>query len=333
MTENNDLTNISININETTSQFNNDNAETKVYSEHKPKHNTEEKLEQKHNIEMETKGSAKIFQSDDSWLNNINETTSIDELIKQSDKMIGMSMALSNPYITSIQLEIYKEQLVKYLQTKIDKLNQRIRLVQHKYASYKYYNNGVNIGIILLSTTMTILESIKSQINEQTLRNDVTLRTSFNLFPILIASSITCAAAIVKFKKFQEKMEGITKTVEKCVFSISRIKKCQEDIIFLQTQEEFDDVKNRYHKDIYEYYSTCDQEIQLFLKTDDYGKYLKTLNDMDLHVMMLEKNKLKRERYIESEFHSYMEELNKVGSNNKNRNNFFNLKNSNCVIL
>lgn len=247
--------------------------------------------------------------NNDEWVDNIDETTSVDDLIRESDKMIGMSMHLTVPFQKSIQLEVQKEQLVRYLQTKIDKLKQRIRLVQHKYASYKYYNNGVNIGIILISTSMTFIESIKNQVDETSLSDSAVLGPLFSLLPIFLSSTITCAAAIVKFKKFQEKMEGITKTVEKCIFAISRIKKCQEDIIFLKSSEEFEDVKDRYHKDIYDYYNTCDQEIQLFLKTDDYGKYLKSLNDMDINVMILEKDKLKRERNIESEFDNYMQHL------------------------
>lgn len=273
---------------------------------------------------------AYINESDD-WMETIDETTSIEELIKQSDKMIGISMHLSEPYVDNIQLEVRKEQLVRYLQTKIDKLKQRIRLVQHKYATYKYYNNGVNIGIIIISTTMTLMESIKNQVGETTLANYPSVDSMFSLMPVFFSSSITCAAAIVKFKKFQEKMEGITKTVEKCVFAISRIKKCQEDIIFLHTEKDFEDVKERYHKDIYDYYNTCDQEIQLFLKTDDYGRYLKTLNDMDINVMILEKDKLKRERNIESEFDSYMKEIEEQRENRRGMKSL-RKSTSSCVI-
>jgi len=272
------------------------------------------------------------YLEEDQWLENINETTSVDDLIRESDKMIGMSMQLTTPFQANIHLEVQKEQLVRYLQKKIDKLKQRIRLVQHKYASYKYYNNGVNIGIILISTCMTLIESIKSQVDDDVLLNNAAVSTTFNLLPIVLSSSITCAAAIVKFKKFQEKMEGITKTVEKCIFAISRIQKCQEDIIFLKSVEDFEDVKERYHKDIYDYYSTCDQEIQLFLKTDDYGKYLKSLNDMDINVMILEKDKLKRERNIESEFDTYMIELEEQ-KNKKRRVPELNVGKNMCTIL
>ena len=250
-----------------------------------------------------------MYFSDDAWLNSIDETTSLEEIIRKSDQMIGLSINLNKPYSKDIQLEVHKEQLVRYLQKKIDKLKQRIRLAQHKYASYKYYNNGVNIGIILISTTMVLLESVKHEIGESNLALYPTWESIFSLMPVFLSSSITCAASIVKFKKFQEKMEGISKTCEKCAFAIARIQKCQEDIIFLKTNEDFDVVKERYHQDIYDYYNSCDQEIQLYLKSDDYGKYLKFLNDMDINVLILEKDKIKRERNIESEFDSYMTEL------------------------
>ena len=156
---------------------------------------------------------------------------------------------------------------------------------------------------------MTLMESVKHEIGPDTLEENPATGSMFSLMPVFLSSSITCGAAIVKFKKFQEKMEGISKTSEKCIFAISRIQKCQEDIIFLTTHEEFDVVKERYHQDIYDYYNSCNQEIQLYLKTDDYGRYLKHLNDIDIKVMVLEKDKLMRERNIESEFDSYMEEI------------------------
>lgn len=275
------------------------------------------------------------YRSDeaDEWIDSIDESTSVDELIKQSDKMIGLSIELSQPYSTNIQLEVCKEQLVKYLQTKIDKLHQRIRLVQHKYASYKKYNDGVNIGIILLSTTMTLLEAIKSEIGVTTLSEHTGASHFFSLSPVFISSTITCAAAIVKFKKFQEKMEGISKAVEKCVFAISRIKKCQEDIIFLKSQEHFEEIKERYQKDIYDYYSVCDTEIQSFLKTDDYGKYLKFLNELDINIMVLEKDKIKRERNIEQDFNKYMEVLNEKKRSKRNHRKYTENTCSNCSIM
>ena len=205
--------------------------------------------------------------------------------------------------------------MVIYLQTKIDKLTQRIRLVEHKYGEYKKKNDMVNIGIILLSTILTLTEALKAEVGLEYLSNNTGWNSYFNLMPIVISTSITCSAAIVKFKKWPDKMEGISKTVDKCIFAISRIKKCQEDILFLSEPNDFDEVKTRYHKDIYEYYNTCNQDIEQFLKIEDYGKYLKTLNDIDINIMILEKDKLKKERLIENDFSHYIKSLEKNKEN------------------
>ena len=233
------------------------------------------------------------------------------KLLESCQRCVEESKEISSTFTPLIHLETNKEQLVVYLQTKIDKLNQQIRLVERKYATYKKYKDGVSISIIALSTSLTLLETIKAEIGESGLSENPPVKTFFNLSPVFISSFITCAAAIMKFKKFEDKMEGISKAVEKCIFAIARIKKCQEDILFLATREEFEEVKTRYHKDIYEYYNSCNQDIEKFLKTSDYSKYLSGLNDIDIRVMILEKDKMKRERYIENDFSNYMKDLHK----------------------
>ena len=243
-----------------------------------------------------------------SWLVDVNNNA-IDQLLQESNSLLDESHEITEPFQSSINLETNKERLVMYLQTKIDKVTQRIRLVEHKYGEYKKLSDMVNIGIILLSTLLTLLESLRAELDPSTLNG--VLGSSFNLFPIVISTTITCAAAILKFKKLQEKMEGISRTVDKCIFAIARIKKCQEDILFLEKQEELNEVKVRYHKDIYEYYNACNQDIEKYLKIEDYGKYLKTLNDIDINILILERDKQKRERYIENDFTNYMKILKK----------------------
>jgi hypothetical protein len=227
----------------------------------------------------------------------------IDKLLNETNKLLNKSQIINKPFVQTIELETNKQKLVIYLQGKIDKLTQRIRLVEHKYSKYKKTADAVNIGIIMLSTILTLIESSKTEFV------DYNTNTFFNLCPVFISTTITCSAAILKFKKFQEKMEGISKVVDKCIFAIARIRKCQEDILFLSSPEEFEEVKLRYHKDIYEYYNACNQDIEQFLKIEDYGRYLKSLNDIDINIMILEKDKLKKERFIERDFSHYMETL------------------------
>tara|TARA_B110000285_G_scaffold193546_1_gene222629 strand:- start:40 stop:900 length:861 start_codon:yes stop_codon:yes gene_type:complete len=234
-------------------------------------------------------------------------SSTIDLLLEESRILLNHSEEITEPFQKSINLETSKEQMVIYLQTKIDKVTQRIRLVEHKYGAYKKMSDAMNIGIILLSTLLTLLESVKAEIGISEMSG--LAQSLFNLSPILISTTITCIAAISKFKKLQEKMEGISKTVDKSIFAIARIKKCQEDILFLKNPDELDEVKIRYHKDIYEYYNACNQDIEKYLKIEDYGKYLKTLNEIDINILILERDKQKRERFIESDFSQYMTDI------------------------
>ena len=289
--------------------------------------------ETKENIEEETKEDREETKEnieDEDIKINVSRGYSIDELINETSKLLEESVILNEPFLKKINLETSKDQMVIYLQTKIDKLTQRIRLVEHKYGEYKKKNDMVSIGIILLSTVLTLTEALKAEVGLEYLTNNSGWNSYFNLMPIVISTGITCSAAIVKFKKWPDKMEGISKTVDKCIFAISRIKKCQEDILFLNEPDEFDEVKTRYHKDIYEYYNTCNQDIEQFLKIEDYGKYLKTLNDIDINIMILEKDKLKKERLIENDFSHYIKSLEK---NKENKIKLSLKKRRRCTIM
>ena len=87
-------------------------------------------------------------------------------------------------------------------------------------------------------------------------------------------------------------------------------------------------VKMRYHKDIYEYYNACNQDIEKYLKIEDYGKYLKTLNDIDINILVLERDKQKRERYIENDFTNYMKILKEQQNESNRTTNIFKRNNN-----
>ena len=50
----------------------------------------------------------------------------------------------------------------------------------------------------------------------------ISMKIFFNMVPIGISSIITCSAAIIKFKKYQDKMEHMQFTREKVILSISK---------------------------------------------------------------------------------------------------------------
>ena len=91
------------------------------------------------------------------------------------------------------------------------------------------------------------------------------------MIPIGISSSITCSAAIIKFKKYQEKMENMQFTREKVILSISKIKHIQELTKF-RNEDNLYEIKKKYLDDIYAFYNESTSEIERHIKYTDHFK-------------------------------------------------------------
>ena len=98
---------------------------------------------------------------------------------------------------------------------------------------------------------------------------------TFNMVPIAVSTSITCSAAIIKFKKYQEKMENMQFTREKVILAISKIKHIQE-LLWFSKKEDFESIKQKYVNDIYGFYNESTSELERHIKYSDHSK----LNDL-----------------------------------------------------
>ena len=98
----------------------------------------------------------------------------------------------------------------------------------------------------------------------------------FNMVPIGISSFITCSAAIIKFKKYQDKMENMQFTREKVILSISKIKHIQE-MLWFNTTDNFDSIKKKYLDDIYLFYNESNSELERHIKYSDHKKLEKII--------------------------------------------------------
>jgi len=173
------------------------------------------------------------------------------------------------------ELTYKKKRFFKYIQLKIDKLTVRSNILRFKYSSYKKYYDGANIAIIVISTGLTLLESIKGILN-------ITNIILFDISPILISTTITLIAAIVKFKKYQEKMENMTKCIERCIATSYRIHRIREQIRIVDTLPAFKKLKGNFYGEPYEAYANCQEEIDKHLKYQDFVKHMKTYHDLSL---------------------------------------------------
>jgi len=167
----------------------------------------------------------------------------------------------------------YERDLRNHLQRKLNRLDERLRVLQMKYNTYKKWYDRFNIIIIFISSGLSIFEALRSQIVDK-IEEDSGIYYFFNMVPITMSTTITCTAAIVKFKKYQEKMENMQFTREKVILAISKIKEIQESLWF-NDEKAFPEIKKRYLDEVYNVYNESHSELERHIKYNDYEKYRK----------------------------------------------------------
>ena len=174
-----------------------------------------------------------------------------------------------------------KRRFYAYVQIKIDKLTTRANILRFKYNIYKKYYDWSNIAIICISTFLTLFESAKS-ITQLDQDKDRTLIKVMNIFPLLVSASITLIASILKFKKFQEKMENIIKCIERCIATSYRMHRIREKIRIVESENALKKLKETFYGEPYEAYANCQEEIDKHLKYKDLVKHMKTYHKLSL---------------------------------------------------
>jgi len=211
---------------------------------------------------------------------NASDTNALDtNLSDKNNKDIG-----SITCITSLIKEIFEKKR---------KLNLYRKILELKYNKYKKCHNAWSISTILLSSCLTFIESCKLIFLDED--NDDS-KNFYDLSPILIGSIITCTSSIVKFKKYQEKMEAYSNIIEKCVVMISRIKNKYEMYDFYKkgcSKKDFEELLNNYNEEILKDYCLIYQETQKYIKNTDYDKYAEIINNSELHKHIIECERLK----------------------------------------
>jgi hypothetical protein len=171
----------------------------------------------------------------------------------------------------------YERDFKNHLQRKLNRLDERLNILQMKYNSYKQWYDRFNILIIIISSTLSVFEAFRNQIDSIIVK-DTGFYYFFNMIPITISSTITCTAAIIKFKKYQEKMENMQFTREKVILAISKIKEVQETLWF-SSETQFMEIKQKYLHDVYNVYNESHSELERHIKYNDYEKFRKKINN------------------------------------------------------
>ena len=186
------------------------------------------------------------------------------------------------------------KQLIEHIKGKKRKLDLFRKILEIKYNRYKKCHNAWSISTILLSTCLTLIESCKLIFLDGD--SDESDKNFYDLSPIFIGSVITCTSSILKFKKYQEKMELFSNVIEKCITMVAKIKNKKEMYELYQKgcgEQEFHNLLENYNEEILKEYFLIFQESQKYIKHSDYDKYARIINNSELHKHIIEKERLK----------------------------------------
>lgn len=165
-------------------------------------------------------------------------------------------------------------ELVNHITNRITKLNNRCIILQKKYTIYRLWYDGLNIMIIILSTLLSIIEALKLRIIET--ENEI-LITVFDILPMCMSSIITCTVAIIKLQKYQENMEFMLICKEKVILTKTKLREIQE---FIKAEVyEYEEIKDKYIKEVYPLYNSCNEDLERNIRFKDIIKYEKQITD------------------------------------------------------
>lgn len=177
---------------------------------------------------------------------------------------------LENKIVDKMNNKEEKVSLIDRLEDKIDKLNEKKVIAEMKKESYKVWFDVFNLCILFLSAILTIIEAVKNDVNLEEAKP--VERNFFKIVPLLISTIIGLLTAIIKFKKYQDKLENNTKAIEKSNFTAFRMKKLQEDLHFAD-EEAFLKIREIYKEEIFPLYNQSQEELEGNLLHKDVIKY------------------------------------------------------------
>ena len=217
------------------------------------------------------------------------EKTNITDHIDELDSPLDNESKIHKTISENIDCDT-KHKLKDYINEKKRKLDQSKRILELKYARYKYCNDFWNIGTIIISSLLTFTESTKLIFIDEDSPNF--LKNIFDLTPIFFGTIITCSSSILKFKKYQEKMEELYIVIDKCIIMMGKLKIIREKIKLLDDcGEEFLKIKNEYINDLCKEFSLVYQETERYISNQDYDIYLKILNFSDYNKHIIDNDK------------------------------------------
>lgn len=163
------------------------------------------------------------------------------EILK--DKQTTTEEKMSDIIRQDLSTEI--DDFSEHVQNKIERLDDKMKFVNYKFSDVRFWFRRYSISIIYLATFLTLVEALMNSFNIEEIDN-TSLRNSVKFSPLLLSSLVSLIAAIIKFNKYEEKIEDITRATEKGIITIAKLKEVKEELYFCKTVEHFIKINDRF---------------------------------------------------------------------------------------
>lgn len=183
--------------------------------------------------------------------------------------------------------------LDEHIESKIFKLDGRMRYVKYKFEDVIYNFKNYSIAVIVLATLLTLIEAFTNMIDVESIL-PINLKHFVKFIPLILSSMVSLLAAIIKFNKYEEKIENITRATENGIVILAELKNVKEELYFCKDEPTLATIKNKYKKDVYKNYLESNINIEKQLVNSDFVKYLKVDINNDIRGKKIEFSKNKK---------------------------------------
>ena len=184
--------------------------------------------------------------------------------------------------LSKLNVETDKTKLILHVEGKIKSMGENMRYVNCKFEDIRISFKKYSILIIYLATFLTLVQALTNTIDLSSITN-LFVVNFIKFFPLILSSLISLLAAIIKFNKYEEKIEEITRSNEKCIVTMAKLKAITEELYFCKENDNFQVVTNKYINNVYKEYLDSTTYIEKQLIDKDYARYMKKIANNDIN--------------------------------------------------
>ena len=180
----------------------------------------------------------------------------------------------------STELDKLRVNLKARIDRRICELVSQLDVIRYKLLFIQKRFRFLSLCIIYLASFLTLLEGIKnSEFIVEKLKNYRNVKMVMNLSPLVISTTIALIGTIIKFYKYEEKIEEIAKTIESSLNTWTRFKTIRETISCCDTSIQlYTTSMEQYINDAFKHFLLCKTQIDKNLNKNDRIRYVRYIN-------------------------------------------------------